>query len=255
MKKKPYYGYPLSHVLSRFLFLFILILVFFTIVISNFLTLLIIPIIIFVLICYIYFFIIKYKRHFLKSRQNLLKKIIKIADLKGDELVLDLGTGSGFLAIGFAKFLKKGKAYGFDIFSFKNENLKTRIINIIKINFFGNTLKNAKENAIIEDVENKCDFILTDITKSLNFPDKNINIIVSSQFFYCVSSKKRLQIFNEINRVLKEDGKIIFFESKSFMGWNINEIKRFFENLDYTISLIPDDNFKKCIILVGHKNK
>jgi ubiquinone/menaquinone biosynthesis C-methylase UbiE len=185
----------------------------------------------------------------------LLKKFINIANLKGDELLVDLGTGSGFLAIGFAKYLKNGKAYGLDKFSLKNNGLKTQIINIIKINFFGNTLKNAKENAIIENVEDRCEFIQTDITKPFYFPDEHINIVVSSQFFYCIPDKKRLQIFNEINRVLKKDGTIIFFESKSFMGWNINEIRRFFEKIGYNITLISDENFKKCLILVGRKNK
>lgn len=255
MNKKTYYGYPLSHVLSRFLLLLIIILVIFTLFIFDIFTFLIMSIAIIIFLFYVYFSIILYKNHFLKNRENLLKKFIKISDLKGNEFVLDLGTGSGFLAIGFAKYLTNGKAYGLDKFSLKNDGLKTQLISMIKINFFGNTLKNAKDNAIIENVENRCEFIQTDITKPLNFPDGHFNIIVSSQFFYCISNKKRLKIFKEINRVLKKDGIIIFFESKSFMGWNIHEIKRFFENIEYDIKLIPEKNFKNCLILVGYKNK
>lgn len=255
MKKKPYYGYPLSHVLSRFLFLIVIILVIFPLFFIKIFTFLLFPIMIFIFLFYVYFFIISYKKDFLIKRQNLLTKFIKIANLKGDELLVDLGTGSGFLAIGFAKHLKNGKVYGLDKYSLKNDGLKTQIINIIKINFFGNTLKNAKENAIIENVENRSEFIQTDVTKPFYFPDEHINIVVSSQFFYCISDKKRLEIFKEINRVLKKDGTIIFFESKSFMGWNINEIRGFFENIGYKITLIPDENFKKCLILVGHKKK
>ena len=255
MKKKPYYGYPLSHVLSRLLFLLLIFLAIFTLFIFDIFTISFVPIIIFVILFYIYFFVISYKKNFLKNRQNLLKKFIKIANLKGDETIVDLGTGSGFLAIGFARYLKNGKAYGLDKFSLKNDGLKTQIISMIKINFFGNTLKNAKENAAIENVKNRCEFIQTDITKPFYFADKHVDIIVSSQFFYCISNKKRLEIFKEINRVLKKDGKIIFFESKSFIGWDINEIKKYFENIGYNIVLIPDENFKKCLILVGHKHK
>ncbi|KYK29868.1 hypothetical protein AYK20_04895 [Thermoplasmatales archaeon SG8-52-1] len=255
MKKKPYYGFPLSHVLSRLLFLLLIFLVIFTLFIFDIFTTLFIPIIIFVILFYTYFFVISYKKKFLKNRENLLKKFIKIANLKGDEKIVDLGTGSGFLAIGFARYLKNGKIYGLDKFSLKNDGLKTQIISMIKINFFGNTLKNAKENALIENVENRCEFIQTDITKPFYFADKHVDIIVSSQFFYCISNKKRLKIFKEINRILKKDGKIIFFESKSFIGWDINEIKKYFENIGYNIALFPDENFKKCLILVGHKNK
>jgi ubiquinone/menaquinone biosynthesis C-methylase UbiE len=255
MKKKPYYGYPLSHVLSRFLILLVIILLIFTAFIFDIIIVSYIPIIIFFSLFYIYFFVISYKKNFLKNRQNLLKRFIKIANLKGNESIVDLGTGSGFLAIGFAKYLKNGKAYGLDKFSLKNDGLKTQIISMIKINFFGNTLKNAKKNAVIENVEKRCEFIQTDITKPFYFPDKYFDIIVSSQFFYCISNKKRLGIFKEINRVLKKDGKIIFFESKSFMDWDINEIKKYFENIGYNIALFPDENFKKCLILVGHKNK
>jgi ubiquinone/menaquinone biosynthesis C-methylase UbiE len=255
MKKTPYYGYPLSHVLFRFLILLILVLIIIVILLLNFFIIVIFIIGLFILLLYVYFAIIFYKKKFLINRQNLLEKFINLAELKGDETVLDLGTGSGFLAIGFAKYLKNGKSYGLDKFSLKSNGLKTQIINMIKINFFGNTLKNARGNSIIEKVEKKCDFIKTDITKPLYFPDEYFKIVTSSQFFYCISKKNRLTIFKEINRVLKKDGKIIFFESKSFMGWDINEIKRFFENIGYKIRLFQDENFHKCYILVGKKSR
>ena len=108
-------------------------------------------------------------------------------------------------------------------------------------------------NAKIENVENKCKFIQTDITKPLDFANEYFNVIVSSQFIYCIEKQKRIPIFNEINRVLKKEGKIIFFESKSFIGWDINEVKNFFEEKRYTINIIPVKEFKKCVILIGQK--
>lgn len=253
MTQKPHYGFPLSFVLFRIIFIstIILLLILLLIISAS------IYLIIFIYICflpfYLYFGIIQLKKNFLIYRRRLLEKIINIADIKGDEIVLDLGTGSGFLAVGFSKKLHNGISFGLDKFSLKSKNLKSQIINMIKINFIWNTLKIARENAKIENVEKKCKFIQTDITKSLDFTDNYFDIIVASQFFYCIPHQKRMQVFQEINRVLKKGGKIIFFESKSFIKWKIEEVKDFFENIGYKIQLIPIDEFKKCCILYGEK--
>lgn len=253
MKQKPNYGFPLSYILKRFLIILILILILIGVIISQISIFFVLFIAFFVLPSYVIFCIIYFKKRFLRDRITLLKKFVEMANLKGDEIVLDLGTGSGFLAIGFAKNLKNGKSIGLDKFSLKNGNLKTQITSMIKINFFGNTLKDAKVNAKIENVEKKCRFIQADITKPLDFPDKYFNIIVSSQFFYCISPQKRLKVFQEIDRFLKKGGKIIFFESVSFMGWDIDEAKKYFKDIGYKIDILPVNEFKKCCILYGEK--
>jgi ubiquinone/menaquinone biosynthesis C-methylase UbiE len=184
---------------------------------------------------------------------NILKKMIKIADLKGNEKILDIGTGAGFLAIGFAKDLKDGKVTGLDKYSIKYDRFKIQLISYLKINFIGHTLKNAKRNVKIENVEDKCEFIQTDITKPLKFSDSYFDIIISSQFLYCLPPQKRLPVFQEINRILKKDGKIIFFESKDFLGWNINHAKVFFEKIGYQIKIIKTIEFQRTCILSGKK--
>ncbi|NIP31102.1 MAG: methyltransferase domain-containing protein [Candidatus Dadabacteria bacterium] len=208
---------------------------------------------IFVFSLYIYFFVIQFKIQFLKKRKTLLNQFIELADLKGDENVLDIGTGSGFLAIGLTKNLKNGIIIGLDKYSIKSDNLKTQLATTIKTNFIGNTLKNAKKNARIENVEKKCKFIESDITNPLKFKDEYFDIIVSSQLLYCIGKNKRPAVFHEIDRVLKKNGKIIFFESKSFLNWNIFEAKNFFENKGYKIKLIQSNEFKTCCILFGKK--
>ena len=253
MKNKPNYGFPLSYIFYRAFSLFVITLIFFGLIVIG----VTIYIVLFTSLCifsiFAYYVIIQFKKQFLEKRKALLKRIIEIADLKGDETVLDLGTGSGFLAIGFTKHLKNGKSIGLDKYSLKSVNLKTQITTTIKTNFIGNTLKNAKENAKIKNVENKCEFIESDITNPLNFKDKNFDIIVSSQLLYCISKNKRPAVFQEVDRVLKKDGKIIFFESKSFLNWNINEAKNFFENKGYKIELTQTNEFKTCCILFGKK--
>jgi ubiquinone/menaquinone biosynthesis C-methylase UbiE len=201
----------------------------------------------------IYYFVIRFKKQFLEKRKTLLQKIIKLADLKGNEVVLDIGTGSGFLAIGISKYLKKGKTVGLDRYSLKSESLRTRIVDIIKTNFFGNSLKNAKENVKLENVSDKCRFIESDITDPINFKDQYFDIVVSSQLLYCIKKEKRENVFREIDRVLKKEGRIIFFESKSFFNWNIFEAKNFFEKIGYKIKIIPSTEFKTCCILYGKK--
>lgn len=251
--QKSNYGFPLSHIFLRLLIVLALLLV----VLYLFVIGISIYIAVIVGICfvpvYVFFGVIQYKNKFLTNRNKLLEKIIKIADLKGNETVLDLGTGSGFLAIGFAKHLSSGKSFGLDKFSLKSDSLKTQILCMIKINFIGNTLKNAKMNARFEKVDDKCKFIEADLAKPFNFSDKFFDIVVSSQFLYCLSEDDRANVLKEIDRVLKKGGKIIFFESSSFMSWNINKVKEFFEEIGYKIEITAFEKFKKCCILYGKK--
>jgi ubiquinone/menaquinone biosynthesis C-methylase UbiE len=179
--------------------------------------------------------------------------MIKIADLEGNEIVLDLGTGAGLLAIGFSKRLKNGKVYGLDKYHLKYQGIGKNLVNYLKINFIGNTLNNAIRNAKIENVGNKCEFISTDLTKRLNFSDEYFNIILSSQFLYCLSPKKRQLVFNEINRVLRKGGKIIFFESRAFLRWDIDIAKRYFEKMGYKINIEKIKEFRRSSILSGTK--
>jgi ubiquinone/menaquinone biosynthesis C-methylase UbiE len=200
-----------------------------------------------------YYFVILFKKQFLEKRETLLKEIIELADIKGNEKILDIGTGSGFLAIGLSKQLKEGRTIGLDRYSLKSESFRSRIIDVVKTNFFGNTLKNAEENLKTEKVQNKCEFVESDITDSLNFKDQFFDIIVSSQLLYCINKNQRAQVFRDIDRVLKTGGKLIFFESKSFFSWNMEEARKYFDKLGYKTKILPANEFKTCCILFGKK--
>jgi len=253
MKQKPNYGFPLYQVFSRALFAIIIIFLLILLTATQGLTVIVILICVLIVLIYFIFGVVLFKKKFLKYRKQLLKKMIDLADIKGDEIVLDLGTGAGFLAIGFANFLKNGKIYGVDRYDLKYDSLASKLFDKIKINFIGNTLKSAKRNAKIENQEEKCEFISADLTKPFNFDDDCFDIILSSQFLYCLSPQKRNSVLKEIDRVLKKGGKIIFFESTSFMSWDINEIKQFLENAGYNLDTIPFVKFKRCSILYGFK--
>lgn len=253
MKQKPYYGFPISSILLRLLFaclisLFIIFLILFQIslYLVFFVCIIIFPA--FVLFCIVFF-----KRQFQDYRMLIIKKMIEVANLSGNEKILDLGAGAGILAIGFAKFLKNGKVYALDLYEHKYDNFKKHLINIIKINFFGNNLINAERNAKIENVENKCEFISSDISALQNYPDNFFNIILSSQSLYCIEVKKRTQTYQEINRILKKGGKIIFFESKSFFSWNICDLKNYFKNIGFSVRILKNGEYKRHCILLGIK--
>jgi len=253
MKKQTNYGFPLFSLLIRILFAPLIIILIIMLIETNISLYIIASIIVLSITIYVYFGIISFKKRFLSYRKQILRKMIKLADLKGNETILDIGTGAGFLAIGFAKSIKDGKVYGLDRYALKHDDLKTRLHSFIKINFIGNTLSNAKRNVKIENLEKKCEFISADLLKPLNFSDEYFDIILSSQMLYCLPSEKRLTVYHEINRVLKKHGKIIFFESKAFMGWDIKELKNHFEKRGYQINIIKDEEYKSRCIFLGQK--
>ncbi len=254
MTQKPNYGFPLSSIIFRIFFSMILLLIIIILICFQIPIFQILSISITLLLIYITIGIIYFKKRFLKFRKIILEKMIEYAKLEGNEKILDLGTGAGFLAIGFAKKITNGRIYGVDRFNLKYKNLLLNIKNIIKINFIGHTLKNAKNNAKIENVFKKSIFIKSDLTEKIDFPINTFDIIVSSQFLYCLPQNKRQYVFQEIDRVLKKNGKLIFFESKSFLSWNINIVKDFFEKKDYTVEIFKFKRYRTGCIFFAKKH-
>ncbi len=176
--------------------------------------------------------------------------MLSILDIKGNEVVLDLGSGAGAMAIAFAKSLQDGYVNGLDKYLHNENKISTKIINFVRINYLGHTLKNAEKNAIIENVDTKCEFISGDFTRRLNFQDDYFDIISSFQSLHIVPSQKQIQVFQEIDRILKKGGKIVFFEPSKYMGWDINYVKNQFKNLGYIINIFQ---LKTRVIFFGKK--
>jgi len=183
IKQKPNYGFPLSFMFYSYLAVLFLSLILVILILSEISLYIILLVCLIIIPLYVIFAIIRFKNLFIKNRKRLLKRFIKHANLKGNEKILDLGTGSGFLAIGFAKKLKKGKSYGLDKFSFKNNKIRTEIRNIIKINYIYNNIEHAIENSIIEKVEKNCYFIEADITKPLDFSDNYFDLLPNQKIY------------------------------------------------------------------------
>ncbi len=72
-------------------------------------------------------------------------RILNFHQWKGDEKMLDVGTGLGLLLIGAAKKLNSGKSYGIDIFN--------------SYDLSNNTIEQTKNNISLENVADKTEII------------------------------------------------------------------------------------------------
>lgn len=142
---------------------------------------------------------------------------------KGNEHVLDVGTGRGLFMIGAAKRLTTGKSIGTDIWN--QEDLS------------GNTIENAYKNAELENVKDKIEVRNEDI-RQMNFADKTFDVVFSMYCLHNIDEKSQQEkACFEIARVLKPGGKAFIgdfvptHDYASFFtkaGLNVNSSKSYF---------------------------
>jgi arsenite methyltransferase len=122
-------------------------------------------------------------------------RMLKMVEWKGDESVLDVGTGRGLLMIGAAKNLKTGKAVGIDIWSTKDLS--------------GNTMNETLRNAELEGVRQRIDVQDGDAT-AMKFADTRFDVILSNVCIHNIPTREgRDKACREIARVLKPGGRAI----------------------------------------------
>ena len=115
-----------------------------------------------------------------------------LLELKGDEIVLDVGCGLGRATIGAAKLLKTGKIIGVDIWD--------------RLEIPGNSQEKAYENADAEGVKDRVEFRNGDAF-NLPFDNNYFDVVICTG---CISSfrddEKKIKAMKEIRRVLKTNG-------------------------------------------------
>ncbi|MEO9022368.1 MAG: class I SAM-dependent methyltransferase [Ginsengibacter sp.] len=127
-------------------------------------------------------------------------RILKLHLWKGDEKVLDVGTGLGLLMIGAAKKLGSGKSYGIDIFN--------------SYNLSDNTIEQTKNNIRLENVADKIEIISENIFKT-NFSDNYFDVIVSNLCLHNLyKEEERNRACHEVYRILRPGGKAIISDFK-----------------------------------------
>lgn len=246
MNKETMYGYPISSIFFQIGIMILLLLVlFFTFLANSFIGM---GLVLFVMIMFWYVFIYNFKKRFSHIRKIVLQQMKNCAQLTGFEHVLDLGTGAGYIAVEISKMLNGGKVVGVDKYDQQTSVLGSGFFEELKINFFGNTLNQARKNAVIEHQKDSITFVKSDLKKHFPFSDNAFDIIFSSQFLYCIPAKKIDMVLYEINRVLKPGGKLVFFESKKVIQWDISHVRNFYTNLDYETRILSVNNLtNKCI--------
>lgn len=129
-------------------------------------------------------------------------EFINSIDLNINDIVLDVGSGPGFLAMAMAKKVgPKGKVYGIDISEYLLKLAKLKCKDIQSIEFkYGSAA----------DTE---------------FPDENFNKLICTQVLEYVQDVDLA--LNEFNRVLKKGGKIALLDTDwDSIVWNSNDPNR-----------------------------
>jgi arsenite methyltransferase len=119
-------------------------------------------------------------------------RMLNMVPWRGDEQVLDVGTGRGLLLIGAARRLTSGRSVGVDIWS-------TRDLS-------GNSLERTQANVEREGVTNKVE-LRSDDARKLTFPNASFDLVVSNLCIHNIPDQEgRAQACREIARVLKQGG-------------------------------------------------
>lgn len=157
-------------------------------------------------------------------------RILDLIQWSGDEQVLDVGTGSGLLAVGAARRLNAGKAIGIDIWS--NEDLSE------------NSAGKALANAQLENVGNKVDIRQGNILAT-DFPGDHFDVVVSNLCLHNVGKKAHRELAcREIHRILKKNGTAIiadlahcteYLNAFQRLGMSVQKVGTFFPFQPLTI--------------------
>ncbi|MBA3871784.1 MAG: class I SAM-dependent methyltransferase [Anaerolineae bacterium] len=131
------------------------------------------------------------------ARLNARRKMMDTAAWRGDEQVLDVGCGNGFLMLEAAKHLTTGKAIGIDLWQETSGGQKDQT---------------AWRNAQLEGVSDKVDVQNVD-ARRMPFEAGTFDVVMSSLALHHMGSNAdRERALQEMVRVLKPDGVILLYD-------------------------------------------
>ena len=147
----------------------------------------------------------RYSEKTAKHFERISKSFVHVIKRMGATIgkVLDIGTGSGTLAIGLCKEIPNISVTGLDI------------SNLI--------LTFAQENVEKNNLSSRVTFIEGN-AEDMPFEDNTFDLIVSSNTLHLIENP--LKMFNEMGRVLKDEGKFFISDFKrNFFGLISGHIK------------------------------
>jgi len=202
-REKPYYGGASWHVFINAVLGTITLIVAVLLAFFNRFWLLLL-----ILAVYLYYRAFGWRRgEALEERLRIRDALINVVKPKDGDRILDVGTGGGLLAIGFAKAIERGEVVGMDVW--------------MKMGG-GTSIERAKRNAEIEGVAQKVKFKYGD-ARNIPYPDEYFDIVVSSFTIHIIREKEKA--LKEMIRVLKRGGKFAIIEPKQerWTGWKVDE--------------------------------
>ncbi len=128
-------------------------------------------------------------------------RILDRTQLRGDEMVLDMGCGRGAVLTAVARRLTTGRVTGVDIWSTTDQS--------------GNAMDVTLRNASLEGVGDRVHIETADM-RALPFPDATFDLVVSSLAIHNIrSNADRKRAISEGFRVLKPSGRMVIADIRA----------------------------------------
>lgn len=127
-------------------------------------------------------------------------RILGLHSWRGDEQILDVGTGRGLLLVGAARKLTTGRAFGLDIWN--------------PADLSGNSLQRTERNLQLEGVTDRCSLVSESVER-MSFADGAFDVVVSNLCLHNIyKAPARHNACREIARVLRPGGVAIVSDYK-----------------------------------------
>jgi arsenite methyltransferase len=129
------------------------------------------------------------------------ERMLAMHTWRGDEQVLDVGTGRGLLLVGAAKKLASGRGVGIDIWSAQDLS--------------GNAIEKTQQNLNLEGVKDKTE-LRSESACEMSFPAASFDVVLSNLCLHNISDDVgRILACREIARVLKPGGVALISDYKN----------------------------------------